>query len=84
MRLKIKDVSFITGGPFVSIMNVKDAEEVDLHAGDRVLIKKDGKKIISVVDLSQDHFIKKGEIGLFDEVLNYLGAKKGQDRKSVV
>ena len=77
MRLKIKDVSFITGGPFVSIMNVKDAEEVDLHAGDRVLIKKDGKKIISVVDLSQDHFIKKGEIGLFDEVLNYLGAKKG-------
>ena len=77
MKLKIKDVSFITGGPFVSIMNKKDAEEIDLHAGDRILIKNNNNKIISVVDLSEDHFIKRGEIGLFDEVLNNLNTKKG-------
>tara|TARA_Y100000034_G_scaffold39775_1_gene49032 strand:+ start:2045 stop:3517 length:1473 start_codon:yes stop_codon:yes gene_type:complete len=77
MKLRIKDVSFITGGPFVSIMNRKDAEEIDLHAGDRILIRKNGKKIISVVDLAESYFVKRGEIGLFDEVLNYFRAKKG-------
>jgi AMP phosphorylase len=77
MKLKIKDVSFLTGGPFVSIMNKKDAKEIDLHPGDRILIRRNKKKIISVVDFSEDHFIRKGEIGLFDEVLNHFGIKKG-------
>ncbi|MBS3134896.1 AMP phosphorylase [Candidatus Woesearchaeota archaeon] len=77
MKLKIKDVNFLTGGPFVSIINKNDAQEIDLHPGDRILIKKNGKKVISVVDFSENHFIKRGEIGLFDEVLNNLGGKKG-------
>ena len=77
MRLKIKDINFSTGGPFVAVMNKKDADEIDLYSGDRILIKKNGKQIISVIDLSEDHDIKKGEIGLFREVSNYLNTKKG-------
>lgn len=77
MRLKIKDVSFLTGGPFVSIMNKRDAQLIDLYPGDRIRIKKNGKDVISVVDFSEDHFISRGEIGLFDEVLKNLNTKKG-------
>ncbi len=77
MKLKIKDLNFSTGGPFVSVMNKKDAEDMDLHAGNRILIKKNKKEIISVVDLAGSHNVKRGEIGLFDEVLDYLNSKKG-------
>ena len=77
MKLKIKDLNFSTGGPFVSIIHRDNARESDLYPGDRILIKKNGKQIISVVDLSEDHKVSKGEIGLFDEVLNYLNTKKG-------
>jgi len=76
MKLKIKDLSFSSGGPFVAVMNRKDAMDMDLHAGNRILIKKNDKEIISVVDLS-DQKVKRGEIGLFDEVLNKLNSKKG-------
>src|SRR3989338_4799127 len=77
MKLKIKNLSFVTGGPFVSVMNHHDADDRDIKPGDRILIRKNGKKIISVVDISDDGRIKKGEIGLFDEVLNYLNTEKG-------
>ena len=77
MKLKIKDLNFSTGGPFVAIMHKEDAKEIDLYAGDRILIKKNEKQIISVVDLSENHNIRKEEIGLFDEVLEYLNARKG-------
>jgi AMP phosphorylase len=77
MKLKIKDLSLSTGGPFVSIINKKDAEVMGIHANDRISIKKNGKEIISIVDLSEDHLIKNGEIGLYDEVLNYLNSRKG-------
>ena len=77
MNLRIRDLSFSTGGPFVAIMHKDDAKEIDLHAGDRIVVKKNGNEIISVVDLSEDHNIKKGEIGLFDEVLERLNARKG-------
>ena len=77
MNLKIRDLGFETGGPFVSIMNLHDAEDMDIRPGDRVSIKKNGKKVISVVDLSGSGRVLRGEIGLFDEVLSYLNAEKG-------
>jgi putative thymidine phosphorylase len=77
MKLKIRDLGFETGGPFVSVMNFHDAEERDIKAGDRILIRKNGKKIISVVDLSDNGKVPRGHIGLFDEVLDYFNTEKG-------
>jgi len=77
MKLKIKDLSFLTGGPFVAIVNNKDAEHLDLRPGSRINIKKGKKEIIAVIDIAEDKNIKPGEIGLFDEVLNFLKIKKG-------
>lgn len=78
MKLRIKDLGFSTGGPFVSIINKHDARQVDIHKGDRIRIRKGKLEIISVVDVDEDSkIVKEGCIGLFDEVLNYLKSNKG-------
>ncbi len=43
MKLKVKDMDIATGGVLVAILNEKDALKLDLHALDRIKIKK-GKK----------------------------------------
>jgi len=47
MRLKVKDMDIATGGTLVAILNEKDAQILDLHALDRVKIKKSKKSKIS-------------------------------------
>jgi len=78
MKLKIKDIGYSTGGPFVAVINKNDAREVDIHKGDRVRLKKGDLEIISVVDVDEEgRSIKRGNIGLFEEVITYLKSKKG-------
>jgi len=78
MKLKIKDLGFSSGGPFIVILNKSDAREMDIHKGDRVLVNKGKSKIISVVDVDEDgKSIRKGNVGLFDEVIGSLKFKTG-------
>ena len=77
MRLRIKDLSFLTGGPFVAILNKKDAEHLDLKPGDRINIRRGREEIIAVVDIAENKNVIQGEIGLFDEVLSFFKVKKG-------
>lgn len=76
MRLKIKPLKLTTGGTFVAVLNKKDANLMDLYPGSRIKIRVNDKEIISIIDLTTDA-VRLGEIGLFDEVLNNLGIKKG-------
>ncbi len=82
MLLKVKDVDISSGGPLIVILNYKDAEKLDLQALDRIKIKKGKKQIIAAVDISEsDKGIKKGKIGLFEEVLDILKVKDKQKVK---
>jgi len=66
-----------TGGPLVALINYKDAHKLDLHHGDRILIKKGNKKTIAIVDIGESKkAVPKGKIGLFEEVIDVLKAKK--------
>lgn len=76
MRLKVKDINVTSGGPFVAILNNEDAKELDLYALDRIKIKKSGRELTVVADISTKG-IKKGEIGLFEEVLKDLKLREG-------
>ena len=40
MKLKVKDMDIATGSILVVILNEKDAQKLDIHAKDRVKIKK--------------------------------------------
>jgi len=77
MRLLVKDMDIATGGPLVALINYKDAHKLDLHHGDRILIKKGNKKTIAIVDIGESKkAVPKGKIGLFEEVIDVLKAKK--------
>jgi len=66
----------IEAGKSIVILNKVDAERLDLFAADRVIVVKDDKELISIVDIS-DKMVKAGEVGLFTDVWKKLGAKSG-------
>ncbi len=78
MKLKVKDVDLSTGGPLIVILNSEDAQQLDLHPLDKVKLSKDGKFVITGVDVSHNKGVKEGEVGLFEEVLKKLKVKDKQ------
>ncbi len=78
MRLKVKDVDIATGWPLVAVLNEIDALKLDLHHGDRIKIKKEKKRVIAIIDISESKkTVPSGQIGLYEEVLTKLNAKSG-------
>ena len=76
MKLRAKKLPINTGGIQVVVIDYRDAALMDLFHGDRVKLTLRGKKTIAVVDIDDsDRFIKKGTIGLFEEVSKALGVK---------
>ncbi len=66
-----------TGDTLVGIINRKDAEEFDLHALDRVKLKKGSRRETIFLDIAESNMVPKGKIGLVEEVLKSLKAKRG-------
>ncbi len=82
MLLKVKDINISTGGNLVAILNHENAKHLDLRGGSRILLKKGRKEIIVSIDISESsRGIKKGEIGLFEEVLDILKVKRKEEIK---
>ena len=74
----MKDMDIATGGILIVILNEKDAKKLDLHSGDRILVKDSGKEITCVLDISESKkAVPEGKIGLFEEVLAKLNIKEG-------
>ncbi len=76
MKFRVKDMDIATGGILVAILNKKDAEKLDLHSGDRILLRNDGKELTCVLDISEsEKAVPEGKIGLFEEVLDRFKIK---------
>jgi len=66
--LRAKRFDLSTGGqPFVVVIRNEDGKNFGIHAGDRLVLQVDGKKVIVQADLTHRR-VKQGEIGLFREV----------------
>ncbi|MBT3814162.1 AMP phosphorylase [Candidatus Woesearchaeota archaeon] len=77
LKFKVKDMDIATGGTLVAILNTKDAHKLDLHSGDRILLKTDGREQVCILDISESQkAVPEGKIGLFEEVLKKLNVKK--------
>ncbi len=76
MKLKIKKLKFLTGRP-VCIIHEDTAKEMSLHEGNRVLISRKNKKIVSIVDTFSGILSKK-EIAVSEEIINQLNLKHSQ------
>ena len=78
MKFKVQDVDITTGGTFVAILNRKDAIMLDVHTGDRLRITRGGKSAVAVLDIAESvKVVRRGYIGLMEEVLHKLGVRQG-------
>lgn len=80
MKFRVKDMDLSTGGILVAALNELDAKCMDLHSGDRILIKKGKKEAVAILDISEgDCAVPKGRVGLFEELLKKLNVKPGAE-----
>lgn len=76
MKLKLKKLRLGAGRP-VAFINEEFAKILNVHIGDRVEISSGKGKIIAIVDIVKS-LLGKSQIGLSDEVTNYLRLKSGE------
>ncbi len=74
-RLRARVFRVEEGRPEV-ILNVEDARDLGLHPRDRIAISLGKKHIVALVNVSED-FVKKGEIGVMEEVRKSLDVAEG-------
>ncbi len=80
MKFKVKDMDIATGGVKVALLNEKDANHMDLHHNDRVLIKKKNKQATAVLNIAESSkAVSHGKVGLFEESLDALSAEHGDE-----
>ena len=80
MKLRVRDVDLSAGGNLVVILSRADAGIIDAFAGDRVKLKnpKTRQEATAVIDIDlESKRIKKGEVGIFEELLARLELKEG-------
>ena len=77
MELKVKSSEWSTG-MFVVDINTKDAQNIGVHAGERVVLKtKQRKEIGAIVDVSNEQ-VKQGQIQVSQEIKKELLLREGQ------
>ncbi len=76
MKLTVKNFDIETG-KYKIVMNLSDANELGLRAGDRVKIKNRGS-VVAIVTTT-DTILQKGVVGVYGEVWKKLGTKNGEE-----
>jgi AMP phosphorylase len=74
MKLKVKLVGFSTGGKPIAVLNRADAGDLGIRSSDRVVIKYGKFEITAITNIS-DTLVKKGEVGICEE-LNHIKLKE--------
>jgi AMP phosphorylase len=78
MKMTVKDLDISTGDVMVVVLNERDAERMDIHPMDRVLVSMNGRKAVAVLDIAEsERAVPLGSIGLMEEVLDELQARDG-------
>lgn len=77
MKLKSKNLNWLAGRPVV-ILGDDTSKKLNIHVDERISIRYKRKKIYAVVDIFPD-LVKKGEIGLSNEIVSLLGNKSGEE-----
>ncbi len=80
MKFKVKDMDISSGGILIAVLNISDAQDLDLHSGDRIILKHKKREITAILDISEsDKAVPSGKIGLFEEVLDKLKVKSNSE-----
>lgn len=74
LKAKTFDIDF--GGAEV-VLNIEDANELELRTQDRVKLVGEKGSIIAIIHTTNT-FVKQGEIGIFKRIMKELGVKNGE------
>ncbi len=67
-----------SGGILIAILNENDAKLLDLHSGDRIIVRDHTREVTCILDVAKSpKSVPFGEIGLFEEVLSRIHVKQG-------
>ena len=77
MKLRVKLAGFSTGGKSIVVLNKEDAEDLGIRSSGRVVIKSGKNEFTAIVNISTT-LIKKGEIGICEE-LNHMRLKENKE-----
>lgn len=80
--LKPKKVLIRVGNKYVALLNKTTAHTLDLHASDRIYLKNGKRDVVAILDITENHDLKDGEIGLYLETWEKLGILPGDRRVS--
>jgi len=90
MKLKVKQIDFETGNTRDIVLNIEDAQDLGQKAGERIFIKNiESKKIehkfwVAIIQIDYPGtIVKKGEIGVFRDVLREINSLKADSVVSV-
>lgn len=80
MKLNATKIPIRVGDKYIVVLNKKRAHFLDLHAGDRVLLKKKGQpQLVALLDLTENGELRENDIGLYEDTWLKLKAKYGDD-----
>ncbi|MBU0461279.1 MAG: thymidine phosphorylase, partial [Nanoarchaeota archaeon] len=80
MRLKIKDMDIATGGIMIAILNQEDAKRMDLHSGDRILVKHGQRSTTAILDVAESSkAVPPGRVGVFEELIDKLNLRSDSE-----
>lgn len=76
MKLKVLKANINTGKSKIAVLNYKDANELDLFAGDRIELKLKNKSTVCILDIAHTkRHVPLGKIMLYNETADFLNAK---------
>ncbi len=79
MKLKVRPLKISAQGHLVCMLNSEEARQLQIRESDRVSLSKGKRTVTAVVDISNTrHFLKKGEIGLMEELMDEFSAQRGE------
>jgi putative thymidine phosphorylase len=80
MKLNATKIPIRVGSKYIAVLNENRAQFLDLHAGDRVILKRKNKPPLrALLDITANSELKETEVGLYEETWEKLGAKYGDD-----
>jgi putative thymidine phosphorylase len=81
MKLNATKIPIRVGKKYIVVLNEKRAHFLDLHAGDRVIIKKSRvPELRAILEITDNSELKETEIGLYEETWDKLKIDKyGED-----
>jgi len=66
----------IEAGPLIVVLNEDEAHENDIYTADRIILRKGAQELTVICDLSAS-LVKRGEAGVFSEVMKKLKVNPG-------